>query len=232
MNGGTQLSGKTRGRPMVGITVRVEQSPLALAATLGAVQGSLRCAEQDRRFPTAAPVLYDADATGHRQPAARDVHRLGEFGIDVGGEGGNVRCRGRVLDEDRELVVTDAWWQNRLDDAIQAARPRYIPELSIDVLTVAAIAALCGDPTWRAALVDQIVALQCRLADVRAAGDALVARLMEEKAAMKLVFAAMIRAAGRVREIPGLKGGRLLRGYLAWVRGRLAPVWVSWQRGV
>jgi hypothetical protein len=69
-------------------------------------------------------------------------------------------------------VVTDAWWQNRLDDAIQAARPRYIPELSIDVPAVAAIAALCGDPTWQAAVADQIVALEDRLADVRRVADA------------------------------------------------------------
>lgn len=75
-------------------------------------------------------------------------------------------------------VVTDAWWQNRFDDAIQAARLRYVPELSIDVPAVAAIAALCGDPAWRAVLADQITALQGCLVNVRsAADDALVADL-------------------------------------------------------
>lgn len=63
------------------------------------------------------------------------------------------------------------WWQNRLGDAIQAARSRYVPGLSIDVSAVAAIAVLRGDLAWRTALIDYIAVLQGRLADVRSAAD-------------------------------------------------------------
>ncbi|MFD7625016.1 hypothetical protein ACFV7Q_03025 [Streptomyces sp. NPDC059851] len=49
-------------------------------------------------------------------------------------------------------VLPEHWWQNRLDDAVWAARPRYVPELRVDVPALDAIAALCGDPEWHATL--------------------------------------------------------------------------------
>ncbi|WP_078882061.1 NACHT domain-containing protein [Streptomyces rimosus] len=41
------------------------------------------------------------------------------------------------------------WWEDRLKEAIAAARPRYVPELNVRIPTTRhALAALCGDEEW------------------------------------------------------------------------------------
>ncbi|MEV5731130.1 hypothetical protein AB0N50_35945 [Streptomyces pharetrae] len=46
-------------------------------------------------------------------------------------------------------ILAARWWQDRLDEAVQAARPRYVPELSVRIpATQHALAALCGDEGW------------------------------------------------------------------------------------
>lgn len=57
-------------------------------------------------------------------------------------------------------LVRDAWWHDRLDDAVRAARPRYVPELTVDVPAVHAIAAFCGDPSWLSVLDGKIGGLK------------------------------------------------------------------------
>ncbi len=45
-------------------------------------------------------------------------------------------------------VLPNQWWIDRLQDATDAARPRYTPELSVDVPAARSIAALCSDEEW------------------------------------------------------------------------------------
>lgn len=45
-------------------------------------------------------------------------------------------------------VLPHQWWNERLREAIEAARPRYTPELNVDVPAARSIAALCSDDEW------------------------------------------------------------------------------------
>ncbi|TFC50844.1 hypothetical protein E3O47_07500 [Cryobacterium sp. TMT2-17-1] len=45
-------------------------------------------------------------------------------------------------------VLSPQWWNDRLQEAIEAARPRYTPELNVDVPAARSIAALCSDDEW------------------------------------------------------------------------------------
>ena len=63
-------------------------------------------------------------------------------------------------------LLTEAWWQDRLRDGVEASRPRYIPELSVMVPAAASIAAQCGDPGWRAAVETRIAGLRDDLAGI------------------------------------------------------------------
>lgn len=49
-------------------------------------------------------------------------------------------------------VLTEQWWHARLDEAVETARPRYVPELTIDVPAATSIAAMCTDPEWQTAV--------------------------------------------------------------------------------
>lgn len=53
-------------------------------------------------------------------------------------------------------VLTAQWWKDRLQEAIDAARPRYMPELNVEVPAARSIAALCSDDEWWAAVSGQI----------------------------------------------------------------------------
>ncbi|MFI9834592.1 hypothetical protein ACIHIX_43705 [Streptomyces sp. NPDC051913] len=68
---------------------------------------------------------------------------------------------------DSELLAAQ-WWQRRLEEAVQAARPRYLPELSVRVpATQHALAALCGDDEWHKRLEADIAQLEELLENVR-----------------------------------------------------------------
>jgi hypothetical protein len=45
-------------------------------------------------------------------------------------------------------VLPQQWWIDRLQDATEGARPRYTPELNVDVAAARSIAALCSDNEW------------------------------------------------------------------------------------
>jgi hypothetical protein len=64
-------------------------------------------------------------------------------------------------------LLPPAWWRARLAEAIAAARPRYIPELTVPVPAANAIAALCSDPGWTEPLDRQAAALEECLSDLR-----------------------------------------------------------------
>jgi hypothetical protein len=53
-------------------------------------------------------------------------------------------------------VLTHQWWNDRLQDAMEAARPRYTPELNVDVPAARSIAALCSDDEWWHVVRDQV----------------------------------------------------------------------------
>ncbi|MGW0564663.1 hypothetical protein ACWDZ4_29670 [Streptomyces sp. NPDC003016] len=61
---------------------------------------------------------------------------------------------------DAEILAAQ-WWQDRLDEAVQAARPRYVPELSVRIpATQHALAALCSDEAWAHQVSADIARLQ------------------------------------------------------------------------
>lgn len=45
-------------------------------------------------------------------------------------------------------ILPAQWWADRFSDAVAAARPRYIPELTVEVSAYRAIGALCSDEDW------------------------------------------------------------------------------------
>ncbi|MFF4910542.1 hypothetical protein ACFY2T_37450 [Streptomyces sp. NPDC001260] len=65
-------------------------------------------------------------------------------------------------------VLADQWWQHRLEEAVEASRPRYVPELSVRVpATQHALAALCGDDEWHKRLEVDIAQFETLLDNVR-----------------------------------------------------------------
>lgn len=53
-------------------------------------------------------------------------------------------------------VLAPQWWEDRLQEAVAAARPRYMPELNIEVPATQSIAALCSDNEWWQIVLDQV----------------------------------------------------------------------------
>lgn len=52
-------------------------------------------------------------------------------------------------------VLSDQWWEDRYKEAEATARPRYMPELNIDVPAAQSIAALCSDDEWWTVVLEQ-----------------------------------------------------------------------------
>ena len=70
-------------------------------------------------------------------------------------------------------VLAGKWWDDRLEEAVGAARPRYTPELNVQVPAARSIAALCSDDEWWDVVLDQVDKVakavdQLRYADVAA----------------------------------------------------------------
>ncbi|UYQ78208.1 ATP-binding protein [Glutamicibacter sp. JL.03c] len=53
-------------------------------------------------------------------------------------------------------VLSHQWWMDRLQDATNAASPRYMPELNVNVPASQNIAALCSDDDWWDAVLEQV----------------------------------------------------------------------------
>jgi hypothetical protein len=53
-------------------------------------------------------------------------------------------------------VLAKQWWDDRLQEAVNAARPRYMPELNVEVPAARSIAALCSDDEWWQVVLDQV----------------------------------------------------------------------------
>lgn len=89
-------------------------------------------------------------------------------------------------------VLSDEWWQDRLDDAVNAARPRYMPELNIEVPAARAIAALCSDDEWWADVLDQAQGISYSVDRLRYAdSEAIAADLEAARAAAVSVIDAV-----------------------------------------
>ncbi len=56
-------------------------------------------------------------------------------------------------------ILADQWWDDRYQEAEKAARPRYVPDLNIEVPAAQSIAALCSDDEWWALVLDQMAEL-------------------------------------------------------------------------
>lgn len=93
-------------------------------------------------------------------------------------------------------LIPDPWWHVRLDEAVKAARPRYIPELNVEVPATVALSAICGDPSWQVVLDDKVAGLQTCLSRLtrsvgHSAGPALSADVPGVQAVGELVVAAL-----------------------------------------
>ncbi|MCO1339159.1 hypothetical protein BJH93_09685 [Kocuria polaris] len=89
-------------------------------------------------------------------------------------------------------VLSQQWWTDRLQDATDAARPRYTPELNVNVPAARSIAALCSDHEWWQAVlgqVDELTEATQRLQ--RAGNDATAADLGTARSAATTVIDAL-----------------------------------------
>lgn len=53
-------------------------------------------------------------------------------------------------------VLAPQWWDDRLEEAAAAARPRYTPELNVEIPAAQSIAALCSDNEWWQVVLGQV----------------------------------------------------------------------------
>jgi len=72
-------------------------------------------------------------------------------------------------------VLDSQWWTDRLHDATTAARPRYTPELNVNVSAAQGISALCSDDEWWQVVLDQIDELTEATRRLKHAGSDLTA---------------------------------------------------------
>lgn len=68
-------------------------------------------------------------------------------------------------------VLSQQWWIDRLQEATDAARPRYTPELNVDVAAARSIAALCSDDEWWQIILRQVDDLTESTRRLQHAGD-------------------------------------------------------------
>jgi hypothetical protein len=85
-------------------------------------------------------------------------------------------------------VLSEQWWKDRRDDAVNAARPRYMPELNIEVPAARAIAAFCSDDEWWQVVLDEADGISKAVERLRyAESEALAADLDAARAAAATV---------------------------------------------
>lgn len=89
-------------------------------------------------------------------------------------------------------VLSQQWWIDRLQDATDAARPRYTPELNVNVPAARSIAALCSDDEWWQAVLGQVDELTEATRRLQHAGnDATAADLGAARSATTTVIDAL-----------------------------------------
>lgn len=76
-------------------------------------------------------------------------------------------------------VLAPQWWDDRLQEAVAAARPRYTPELNVEVPAAQSIAALCSDDEWWQVVLDQVDEISKAVDRLRYADDEVLAADMD-----------------------------------------------------
>jgi hypothetical protein len=72
-------------------------------------------------------------------------------------------------------VLAQQWWDDRLQDSVDAARPRYMPELNVEVPAARSIAALCSDDEWWQVVLDEVDEVSKAVGRLRYAEDEVLA---------------------------------------------------------
>lgn len=143
-------------------------------------------------------------------------------------------------------VLPRRWWDDRLEEAVAAARPRYTPELNIQVPAAQSIAALCSDDEWWQVVLDQVGEVSKAVDQLRyAAASVLAADLDAVRTAAATVTDAL-NAWHTSRASAGLDNvAQALDGASAIVRGQVhlevaamdekyenwdSESWRQWQR--
>ncbi len=72
-------------------------------------------------------------------------------------------------------VLSDQWWENRRQEAVDAARPRDRPELNVEVPAARSIAALCSDDEWWQMVRDHADQIATAIDQLRYADDEVLA---------------------------------------------------------
>lgn len=120
-------------------------------------------------------------------------------------------------------VLSQQWWIDRLQDATDAARPRYTPELNVNVPAARSIAALCSDDEWWQAVLGQVDELTEAARRLQHAGnDATAADLGAARSAATTVIDAL-KTWERTRTDAEFRGlDKTLNDAIATVRGHEA----------
>lgn len=133
-------------------------------------------------------------------------------------------------------VLPGRWWNDRLQEAVEAARPRYTPELNVEVPAAQSIAALCSDDEWWQVVLDKLGELSeakgrlnhareiALAADLEAAHTAVAAVIdavsdwvrTSEKAAFRAVGEALKVAAAVMREQEALEVAQMNAKHENW----------------
>lgn len=142
-------------------------------------------------------------------------------------------------------VLSNQWWQDRKEEAVAAARPRYTPELNIEVSSARSIAALCSDDEWWQIVLDQACLITkaaeklCYADDSVLAADLNTTRAVAEKAAAEIaawhstrtaaehyvVAQSLKEAADFIVEQAALEAEALTERYVDWDTAG----WRQWQ---
>jgi hypothetical protein len=88
-------------------------------------------------------------------------------------------------------VLALQWWDDRLQEAVDAARPRYTPELKVEVPAARSIAALCSDDEWWQVVLDQVDEVSKAVDRLRYADEVLAADMHAARTAVATVTDAL-----------------------------------------
>jgi hypothetical protein len=100
-------------------------------------------------------------------------------------------------------ILTAQWWRDRRQDAVEAARPRYMPELNIEVPAAKFIAALCSDDEWWTVVSGQLDEINRSISRARQARKTAVADIDAAAGAAAKVIE-VLAASRTTRTTPGV----------------------------
>jgi hypothetical protein len=101
-------------------------------------------------------------------------------------------------------VLAQQWWDHRLQGAVDAARPRYMPELNVEVPAARSIAALCSDDEWWQVVLDQVDEVSKAVDRLRYADDGVLAADLDAARAAAAIVTDALNAWHASRTAAGL----------------------------